>query len=64
MKRPGYRQAIEWVACNDSCDAVGVEECGYITSAVMVAHLWDVPHEKVGADIVKVRESMARTNSQ
>lgn len=61
MKRPSYRQAIAWVAENDSPgdydpkDECAVEFAGSIVSAILVADLFGVDSEKVGRDIVAYR---------
>lgn len=58
MKRASYRDAIEWVAYNDSPgddDALDPNTVQNLVSAVLVADIFDVPKEKVGRDIVKRR---------
>jgi hypothetical protein len=58
MKRASYREAIEWIAFNDSAaddDAFDESVAGSLVSAVLVADIFDVPSEKVGRDIVRVR---------
>lgn len=58
MKRASYRDAIRWIADNDSgaddgaLDPVIVAE---LVSSVLVADLFDVPSAKVGADVVRER---------
>lgn len=57
MKRPGYREAIEWLACNDDCywlgDALG---CISVTAA-LVRDLFDVTDEKLKTDLTnKLRQ--------
>jgi hypothetical protein len=59
MKRASYRDAIEWIAGNDSAgdhDALDPEAAGSLVSSVLVADIFDVPSDKVGADIVRVRK--------
>lgn len=56
MKRASYRQAIQWIAINDSAgDELTEDDCGSLVSAVMVADLFDVPLCEVGAAIYKAR---------
>lgn len=59
MKRASYREAIAWIAANDGAgddEALDPVHCSEIVSAVLVADLFDVPNEKVGADIVRARQ--------
>lgn len=51
MKRPGYREAIEWIACNDDCYWLADPEPGMSVTAAMVRDLYDVPDEKLIADL-------------
>jgi hypothetical protein len=61
MKRASYREAIDWVAQNDSAgdiDAFAPEKVQELVSAVLVADIFDVPSHKVGVDIVKRRQKL------
>ena len=63
MKRASYRDAIDWIAQNDSAgedDALDPEAAGSLVSAVLVADIFRVPSEKVGADIVRRRRVLRR----
>lgn len=63
MKRASYRQAIDWVAQNDSAgdsDALDVDAVSYLVSSVLVADIFDVPCDKVGKDIVRRRKALAK----
>lgn len=61
MKRASYRQAIQWIADNDSSgDDLTEEECGSLVSAVLVADIFDVPSDKVGADIYQARKKKSQ----
>jgi hypothetical protein len=63
MKRASYREAIEWVALNDSAgvaDARQPEIVQDLVSAVLVADIFDVPQSRVGRDIVRCREAIAK----
>jgi hypothetical protein len=56
MKRPGYREAVEWLAGNDDCYWLGdFDRHGLIMSvaASMIRDLYDVTDEKLSADIRK-----------
>lgn len=59
MKAPSYRDAIRWVAENDSGadpDALDPKAVSELVSAVLIADVWDVSSEKVGKDIVRIRK--------
>jgi len=59
MKRASYKQAIEFVANEDSAgdgDALDANEVQWLITAVLVADIFDVPNEKVGKDIVAYRK--------
>jgi hypothetical protein len=61
VKRASYREAIAWISDNDSggdADALDPEVAGSLVSAVLVADIFDVPSEKVGADIVRYRKKV------
>jgi hypothetical protein len=54
MKRPGYRDAIEWLAGNDDCYFLGDYDAhGLMLSvaASLVRDLWDVTDERLVKDI-------------
>lgn len=54
MKRPGYREAIDWLASNDDCYWLGDRDIhGPImsVSACMVRDLWDVSDDRLLADL-------------
>lgn len=58
VRTPSYRQAVAWVALNDN---PGEREpaaavASYLTVG-LVADLFDVPQEKVAADVVERREA-------
>ena len=59
MKRASYREAIAWIALNDSAgdnDALDPTRASELVSSVLIADLFDVPMEKVGEDIVRYRK--------
>ena len=61
MKRASYREAINWIAENDSAgddDALDPDTAGSLVSSVLVADIFDVPSEKVGRDIVAQRRKL------
>lgn len=56
MRRPGYREAIEWLAGNDDCYWLGdYDALGPIlsVSASMVRDLYDVTDDRLIADLKK-----------
>lgn len=64
MKRASYRNAIEWIARNDSAgddDADDPEVAASLVSSVLVADIFDVETERVGRDVVRRRAAIART---
>jgi hypothetical protein len=59
VKRASYRDAIDWIAQNDSAgdpDSHDAEVAGSLVSAVLIADIFDVSSEKVGADIARRRQ--------
>lgn len=63
MKRASYRDAIDWVAQNDSggnSDALEPEAVSGLTSSCLVADIFDVSKERVGADVVRRRLALAK----
>lgn len=67
MKRASYRAAIEWIAMNDSAaddtaadDQVEAERnAAYYVSSVLIADLFGVAPERIGADVMRVRRQEA-----
>lgn len=51
MRRPGYREAVEWLAGNDDCYWLGDEEPCLSVSAALVRDLFDVEQGKLEKDI-------------
>lgn len=61
MKRPGYREAIDWLAGNDDCHWLGdFDNHGPMLSvtAAMVRDLWGVTDDKLLTDL---RRALKRT---
>lgn len=59
MKRASYKEAIAWVAMNDSAgdgDALNPDQVKFLITAILVADIFDVTLEKVGKDIVSFRK--------
>lgn len=55
MRRPGYREAIEWIALND--DVSCWVDDGLITvTGALVRDLYDVDQDKLLRDICRVIE--------
>lgn len=60
MKRASYREAIAWVANNDSAgedDALDETIASQLITAALVADIFGVPDEKVGKDVVRFRKT-------
>jgi len=56
MRRPGYREAVEWLAHNDDCYWLGDHDAhGLMLSvtASLVRDLFDVTDERLSADLVR-----------
>ena len=51
MKRPGYREAVDWLASNDDCYWLDEGELIPSVSACMIRNLFDVEEAKLYADI-------------
>lgn len=61
MKRASYREAIAWIALNDSAgdqNANDPNEVMHLTSAALISDLFQVDQLKVGQDVVKYREKL------
>lgn len=62
MKRASYREAIEWIAQNDSAgvtpDNADVEAAQDLITAVLVAEIFGVEPAEVGRDIVRRRKML------
>lgn len=52
MKRPGYREAIRWIAENDDTEWVGKGDPESV-SAALVADLFGVSDERVAKDLAR-----------
>ena len=64
MKRPGYREAIEWLASNDDCYWLGDYDAHgpmLSVSAAMVRDLFNVSDERLLADL---RRALAKVFPQ
>lgn len=57
MKRPGYREAIEWIAYNDDCTWLNDDEPIISVTAAMVRDLFGVTEAKLFSDL---RQSVSR----
>jgi hypothetical protein len=61
MKAASYRAAIKWIAENDSAADDGADDpevCSMLVTAVLIADIFDVDSDKVGADIVRARKKL------
>lgn len=57
MRRPGYREAVEWLAGNDDCYYLVTSEHHEIIMSVaasMIRDLYDISAEKLQSDVRKV----------
>ena len=51
MRRPGYREAIEWLAHNDDCYWLGDNNPSISVSSALVRDLFDVDDARLIADL-------------
>lgn len=51
MKRPGYREAVEWLAGNDDCYWLGDTDPIPSLATCMIRDLFDVEEAKLYKDI-------------
>lgn len=51
MKRPGYREAINWLAGNDDCYWLGEHPQAISVAAALVRDLFDVTNKKLITDL-------------
>lgn len=59
MKRASYREAVAWIALNDSGaedDALEPDKVAELVSAALVADLFGIHTDKVGQDVVRYRK--------
>ena len=54
MRRPGYREFIEWIASNDDCEWLTDENGSISVTLAMVASLFDVSDERATKDLQRV----------
>lgn len=60
LKRASYREAIAWIALNDSAgdsDALDPVRASELVTAALVADLFGADESRVGADIVRYRKA-------
>jgi hypothetical protein len=60
VKRPGYREAIEWIALNDDTEWLNAEYGSPSVTACLVADLFGVTTERVTADLRRYYERNPR----
>jgi hypothetical protein len=51
MRRPGYKEAVEWLAGNDDCHWLAEQETIPSVSACLIRDLFNVEEAKLYADI-------------
>jgi hypothetical protein len=67
MKRASYRDAIDWIAQNDSAgddDADDPEVVGHLVSSVLIAEIFGVECERVGRDVVRRRSALDKEDGR
>jgi hypothetical protein len=67
MKRASYREAIWWIALNDEPglgpDSRNPEVVATLISVALVADIFGVSTERVGLDVVRRRDALAKVRS-
>lgn len=61
MKRPGYREAVAWIALNDEAACVDLEEVQFQISVLLIADIFGISEERVGIDVIRYRKMLALT---
>lgn len=56
MKRPSYRDAVNWLAMNDDLVWIEEPEFGPSPAAAVIRDIFDVTKEKLAADVVRELE--------
>ena len=67
MKRASYRDAIEWIARNDSAGDEGADDpvtVGELVTSLLVADIFDVEPDRVGRDVVRCRAKLERAETR
>lgn len=59
MKRASYRDAVDFIACNDDPSELGASRVADLTTTVLVANIFGVDAERVAQDIVRHRKRHA-----
>lgn len=60
MKRPGYREAVRWIAANDDTDDLMNGHDAHPVTVVLVADLFDQESTKVAADVIREVKRLSR----
>lgn len=62
VKRASYRDAVDWIAQNDSADEDSevLEAVSSLVSTCLVADIFEVNREKVASDIIKRRQKLSK----
>lgn len=63
MKRASYRNGIDFIAMNDSCDLETVEDLVGMPTVFLLAELFGVPQERVAEDVIKYRKKHQKENA-
>ena len=64
MRRASYRAAIGWIALNDEPIERDPAVIAELISAVLVADIFGVEPERVGADVARLREQWRKRSAQ
>jgi hypothetical protein len=61
MKRPSYRAALVWIACNDDCNWLQDATPSLSVSAALMADMFGKDDADVLADLRRAHEKVSRT---
>lgn len=57
MKRPAYREAVEWIARNDECTETSAEAVSGLVSVALVADLFGKDQIEVARAVINFRRA-------
>lgn len=60
MKRASYREGVRWIADNDEPTVLDPGEISGFTTSLLLADLFGVEPERVGRDVARLRQRLAR----
>lgn len=64
MKRASYRDAVDFIACNDEALETDPEAMQGVATVVLVASIFGVETDKVAKDVVRLRQKFAKEEAK